>query len=245
MKERPPPLEAPPPAFPYSSADGKLPPGTPTCVFSWGLATSGRLGFSLLQRPAAARQCSWSDEPEDVLWSASGGADRLDRSCHFLYDAADEQAYLALPRRVGSLDRVHVSQIAAGEAHSFATTTAGVTYGWGVATDGRLGVGREDTLPIDEDGAIYVECPMLLLGLKGYQVGAVATSEKQSVACTVDGQMLTWGTTANGCHAFDERGGALQMPTEVDGSSYMPLPRQIWVPLQLTAAPESTAALKC
>ena len=239
-------------ALATAGAACSLPSGTPTSVFVWGLASCGRLGLPL---PTASterwsppgRHCVWSDgvgtspmSEGRIAGGSSGGSSSGGSSSGggfgsgggghpFSFDDTDGEPYVATPQRLAALDHESITHVTAGSAHTFATSASGEVYGWGLATHGRLGVGREDTLPTDADGEIFVEWPMGLLGLKGYKVSAVAAGESHAVACTVDGQLLSWGAAAHGKLGFEE-GGVLQLPVEVDGEAYQPLPRQIWVP---------------
>ena len=84
------------------------------------------------------------------------------------------------------------------------------------------------SLPTDEESnELFVEQPMRIRGLAGYQVKSVAAGERHSLACTSTGQVLVWGHASHGRLGFSE--GALMMPTEDDGAAYQPLPRMLWL----------------
>jgi alpha-tubulin suppressor-like RCC1 family protein len=223
-----------------------LPAGTPTAVFVWGLASSGRLGLPLPPAVASSAPEVFIDqqrEQADSVESFLGATRLLEHEGGFSYEQLDGAPYLCLPRRLAALDRERVVHISAGAAHSFATSAGGTSYGWGLATHGRLGVGREETLPTSPDGYLFVEWPMALLGLKGYHVRAIVAGETHAIACTVDGQMLTFGAAGHGRLGFEE-GGALQLPLEHDGAAYQPMPRQLWLPVVEHEEPLSVSQIQ-
>ena len=92
-------------------------------------------------------------------------------------DADFEEPYVPLPLPLPALAGRAVVSICAGSAHSFAITADGAAYGWGLASHGRLGVGREEDLPEDDDGDVYVEAPTRLHGLPN---GCSGSSSLQS-----------------------------------------------------------------
>ena len=175
-------------------------------VMAWGLASSGRLG---LRRGEDVG-------PDDVA-----------------FDAEHEELYVPRPQPVPALDGLRVARVAAGSAHSFAITAGGAAYGWGLASHGRLGLGREEQLPEDDDGDVFVESPTPLRGLCGYTVAAISAGDSHSLALTTRGQLLSWGMANYGRLGFSE--GVLRMPRESDGTPYQPLPRQIWAGAVLPA----------
>ena len=133
--------------------------------------------------------------------------------------------FVSSPMRLSSLDTCQITHITAGPSHSIATSESGACW-MGAASFGRLGVGKEDSLPTDEESnELFVEQPMCIRGLAGYQVKSVAAGERL-VGMHVNGsEVLVWGTQATGVLGFSE--GALMMPTEDDGAAYQPLPRML------------------
>lgn len=167
------------------------------------------------------------DQLPSLLGPAEGGEAAAAALREVLRDDEDDSApYVPFPCRISSLDSMQIRSVAAGAAHSLAVSAAGECVGWGLATYGRLGVGREETLSSNAEGELLVETPQLLRGLAGYAVSTVACGELHSLACTADGQLLSWGCAAQGRLGFEE--GALAMPLETDGERYQPLPRQVW-----------------
>ena len=210
------------------AADAPVNPHGKRIVFTWGLATCGRLGLPTRGGRSADDSFDPYDAPMDY--------DATVRYANFTFDMEDGEPFAALPRRVASLDAYRVVSITAGSAHSLALTADGACLGWGLANHGRLGVGNESSLPEDDDGDVYVEIPQLLSGLGGYDVARVHAGDAHSLAITSRGQLLSWGMAAHGRLGFAE--GALTMPRENDGLAYQPLPRQIWAAAALPAPEE-------
>ena len=184
-----------------AGAAGVVPTGYVTCVFVWGRGTCGRLGV-----------------PSDHLALSADDDDGVGGGARFV----------SSPMRLTSLDTCQITHITAGPSHSIAASESGACFGWGAASFGRLGVGKEDSLPTDEESnELFVEQPMRIRGLAGYQVKSVAAGERHSLACTSTGQVLVWGHASHGRLGFSE--GALMMPTEDDGAAYQPLPRMLWL----------------
>ena len=250
------------------------PIGAQTYVYTWGLATRGRLGIvpppppsprvyvyggepsSPLPPSPSTRPGYGGDTPSEPSEAHAGALASPEPSlpptpgAHLRPSAADSTHHLRMrsgagdaasapdaddgapcvlsPQHVVALDSCRVSSIAAGSAHSFATAASGACYGWGLATNGRLGMGREDAIPQDARGEIYVAQPTLMRGLAGYHVACIATADTHAIACTSNGQLLTWGSAQHGKLGF-EAGGLLVLPTEADGTAYQPLPRQLWL----------------
>lgn len=89
-----------------------------------------------------------------------------------------------LPFRRG----VQIAKVAAGSYHSFALTTDGEVYAWGLNNFGQLGVPDDAGV----DGATVLQ-PTLVESLGPHRVVDVAGGEHHSVVLTDDGQLLVWG----------------------------------------------------
>jgi hypothetical protein len=236
-------------AFPPPSG-----PETPTFVFAWGLASAGRLGIPVesllasIANPAFGE--SWSATSRGGGRGGGAGTPTLPSPLRSSLrsplqplitganappmvslerDEFDGEPFVALPTHLAALDGRQVVHISAGADHSLASSAAGECFGWGLATSGRLGLGMSDGYAAtgDSDGAVFVEQPRLLRGLSGYRVCSVAAGDTNSLACTADGQLLSWGSAAHGKLGFGQ--GALGMPTDADGEAYQPMPRQLWL----------------
>lgn len=83
---------------------------------------------------------------------------------------------------------VEIAKVAAGSYHSFALTTKGQVYAWGLNNFGELGV--EEMMGVD--GAAVLQ-PTLIESLLPYNIVDVAGGEHHSVALTDDGRVLAWG----------------------------------------------------
>ena len=88
------------------------------------------------------------------------------------------------PRRVDALARETVTAVSAAKYTTFAITSDGVLYAWGVGRGGRLGTGDERThlLPVAVRGP-----------LRKRRVAIVATAKHHTLAATVSGQLYSWG----------------------------------------------------
>ncbi len=73
--------------------------------------------------------------------------------------------------------------IAAGSAHSFAVTSSGQLYAWGLNTSSRLG-----------DGTVTQRISPVQISLTN--VVSVAAGVAHGVALTADGKVYTWGLGA-------------------------------------------------
>ena len=86
------------------------------------------------------------------------------------------------PRRVDALARETVTAVSAAKYTTFAITSDGVLYAWGVGRGGRLGTGDERThlLPVAVRGP-----------LRKRRVAIVATAKHHTLAATVSGQLYS------------------------------------------------------
>lgn len=83
---------------------------------------------------------------------------------------------------------VQIAKVAAGSYHSFALTTDGEVYAWGLNNFAQLGV--PDGAGVD--GATVLQ-PTLVESLEPHRVVDVAGGEHHSVVLTDDGHVLVWG----------------------------------------------------
>lgn len=83
---------------------------------------------------------------------------------------------------------VKIAKVSAGSYHSFALTTEGQVYSWGLNNFGELGV--EENMGLD--GATVLQ-PTLVESLLPYKIVDVVGGEHHSVALTDDGKVLVWG----------------------------------------------------
>ena len=92
------------------------------------------------------------------------------------------------PLSLGLPKRLRIVKIACGSYHSFALDKDGQVWGWGLNNFCETGV--DDN--VGEDDAVVLK-PTVPDGLKNYRVVDIAGGEHHSVACTYDGELLTWG----------------------------------------------------
>ena len=83
-----------------------------------------------------------------------------------------------------------IRAIGAGSYHSFAISTTGKVYAWGLNQFGQCGIDRQGS--VGEDGAV-ISSPSIVESLGGYDVVSITGGEHHSLALTSDGQLLAWG----------------------------------------------------
>ncbi|KAG7408785.1 Protein pim1 [Fusarium oxysporum f. sp. rapae] len=91
------------------------------------------------------------------------------------------------PRGV-CLPRGRISKIACGSYHSFALDTDGKVYGWGLNNFGQVGVESN----AGEDDAVILR-PAKLSYLNHKKITDIDGGGHHSVACSANGDILTWG----------------------------------------------------
>ncbi|XP_075998041.1 putative E3 ubiquitin-protein ligase HERC3 [Genypterus blacodes] len=89
-----------------------------------------------------------------------------------------------IPRALGGLCNIQVSQVACGSQHSVALTKDGQVYTWGQDTSGQLGLGKR------RPGA---SSPQHLRSLSGMPLVQIAAGGDQSFALSVSGNVFSWG----------------------------------------------------
>ncbi|KAK4238342.1 putative regulator of chromosome condensation protein [Achaetomium macrosporum] len=93
------------------------------------------------------------------------------------------------PTGIGSLPgRAKAEKLACGSYHSFVIDSKGRAIGWGLNNYAELGVEDE----AGQDGG-YVMRPQLIKSLEQYEIADIAGGEHHSLACTKQGELLTWG----------------------------------------------------
>ncbi|KAF5008778.1 hypothetical protein FDECE_4969, partial [Fusarium decemcellulare] len=92
-----------------------------------------------------------------------------------------------IPQGVG-LPRGKITKVACGSYHSFAIDKNGQVYGWGLNNFGEIGVESN----AGEDDAVILH-PAKLTYLKDYKITDIDGGEHHSLACSEEGELLTWG----------------------------------------------------
>ncbi|KAL2175045.1 regulator of chromosome condensation 1/beta-lactamase-inhibitor protein II [Thermothelomyces heterothallicus CBS 202.75] len=172
-------------------------------VYGWGTFRSneGVLGFSrsvLIQRtPTLVPELSrikqlaaglnhvlaLDDKNKVYAWGAGQQAQLARR----LLERDDSAALY--PTGIGSLPgRAKVAKLACGSYHSFVIDTKGRVIGWGLNNYAELGVEDE----AGQDGG-FVLRPQLIKALEPYEITCIAGGEHHSLACSKNGELLTWG----------------------------------------------------
>jgi hypothetical protein len=170
-------------------------------VLSWGLNDRGQLGHSpaatfvalprevLLPEPAvavaagAAHTLAVGASGGVWAWGAGEGG-RLGLGA----DAAAGPP-LCEPRRVPGL--ANVTAVAAGRAHSLASTSDGAVFSWGCASAGALGHAEPRGRPVEPS-------PRRLRSLDGARIVAVSAAGDRSAALDGDGAPWEWGAAVDG-----------------------------------------------
>lgn len=92
-----------------------------------------------------------------------------------------------IPQGVG-LPRGKIVRIACGSYHSFAIDRDGAVWGWGLNNFGEIGV---DAGAGEDDAAILK--PAKVSNLDGYKISEIDCGLHHSLACSSNGDLLTWG----------------------------------------------------
>eukprot|EP01006_Ploeotia_vitrea_P052763 TRINITY_DN67725_c10_g1_i1.p1 TRINITY_DN67725_c10_g1~~TRINITY_DN67725_c10_g1_i1.p1 ORF type:complete len:398 (+),score=178.69 TRINITY_DN67725_c10_g1_i1:757-1950(+) len=94
----------------------------------------------------------------------------------------------ANPRKVPALSKIHIQQVACGEAHTLVLSELGQVYSFGRGKCGRLGIGNEQA-------QMY---PKLVTKLSGKKVVKIACGYYHSLVITADGRLMSFGANTNG-----------------------------------------------
>lgn len=93
------------------------------------------------------------------------------------------------PTSIGTLPRrAKAAELACGSYHSFIIDTEGRVIGWGLNNFAELGIEAE----AGTDGG-YILKPQLVDSIGDKAIRHIAGGEHHSLACTADGELLTWG----------------------------------------------------
>ncbi|KAK3381722.1 putative regulator of chromosome condensation protein [Podospora didyma] len=171
-------------------------------VYGWGTFRSneGILGFDKNQMVQKLPVLVPTLSKIKMLAAGSNHILALDEKNKIFAWGAGQQAQLArrllerddasalYPSGIGSLPgRAKANFITCGSYHCFVKADKGV-IGWGLNNYAELGVSTE----AGQDGG-YILKPQFISSLEDYDVADIAGGEHHSLACTADGQLLTWG----------------------------------------------------
>jgi alpha-tubulin suppressor-like RCC1 family protein len=169
-------------------------------VYAWGDNTYGQLGDgtqdarlvpTVVVNITSAVDISVGGEGQDgfsIAATTNGDVFSWGRDWH---------GSLGIPAQVGLIFRstpVQVQSVygavavSAGGGHAFALTQNGRIWAWGENGSGQLGDGS--------DAYVFRRAPIMLAGLPGFV--DVSAGETHSLAVTIDGKTMTWGTNAYG-----------------------------------------------
>ncbi|TGZ79262.1 RCC1/BLIP-II [Ascodesmis nigricans] len=93
------------------------------------------------------------------------------------------------PRALTFPHRLKVSRIFSGQYHSFAITTDGAVYAWGLNGYAQTGIYEAD----DSESLQTIHTPQLVASLSQYEITHLAGGQHHSLAITKSGDLLTWG----------------------------------------------------
>ncbi|KAA8901454.1 regulator of chromosome condensation 1/beta-lactamase-inhibitor protein II, partial [Sphaerosporella brunnea] len=94
-----------------------------------------------------------------------------------------------IPREVG-IPRKKVRSIHSGSFHSFAVTTDGLVYAWGLNSFAQCGMYMEAE---DESTTLIVPIPTRVPALIDYDIVMLDGGDRHSIALTREGDLLAWG----------------------------------------------------
>lgn len=131
------------------------------------------------------------------------------------------------PQACGRFSNRHRAvQVSAGSYHSFYIDDSNRVWAWGLNNYAQTGL-NENT---GEDDAMVLQ-PQVVQSLKDYEISQIVGGEHHSVACTKDGELLTWGrvdghqvgqpstlyTEENAIFDDNKKPRILALPTAIDG----------------------------
>jgi regulator of chromosome condensation len=94
-----------------------------------------------------------------------------------------------IPQKI-ELSRKKVKSIHSGSFHSFAVTTDGSVYSWGLNSFGQCGF---YVVPKDDSTTSLVSVPTRAPALQDQDIVMLDGGDKHSIALTSDGDLLAWG----------------------------------------------------
>ncbi|KAK0616508.1 regulator of chromosome condensation 1/beta-lactamase-inhibitor protein II [Immersiella caudata] len=172
-------------------------------VYGWGTFRSneGILGFSrssqVQTKPALVPELSKVKQ----LAAGSNHILALDEKNKIYAWGAGQQAQLArrllerddaaalYPSGIGALPgRAKAEKLSCGSYHCFVVDTKSRVIGWGLNNYAELAIEAE----VGTDGGFILK-PQLVESLDDKEVVEIAGGEHHSLACTADGELLTWG----------------------------------------------------
>ncbi|KKA26149.1 hypothetical protein TD95_003643 [Thielaviopsis punctulata] len=173
-------------------------------VYGWGTfrASDGILGFSeetkvqrtpleiaglknIKRLAAGSNHVLAINAKNEVTAWGSGEQSQLGRRIGERYKMkALQPQHVGIPKSKTN----HIVKMACGSYHSFALTSDGKVYGWGLNNFGQVGVEGGAG-----EGEAMVTSPCIIKALSEYKIKDIAGGEHHSLACTEDGKLLVWG----------------------------------------------------
>ncbi|CCX33475.1 ran exchange factor Prp20/Pim1 [Pyronema domesticum] len=96
-----------------------------------------------------------------------------------------------IPREIG-IPRKKVASIHSGSYHSFAITTDGLVYAWGLNTFAQCGIYQEQDQK-DEGSSTIVQVPTRVKSLEKWKIVDLDGGDRHSIALSSEGDLLAWG----------------------------------------------------
>ena len=184
-------------------------------LFTWGLASSGELGHggwtpievpvprmvSNLGRTRIVSVCAGDNHTLAIsesgqLWSCGRGRHGQLGHGHF-----HDEGMMTL---ISSIHRERIVSVSAGKAHSIALAADGKLFTWGDASHGQLGHNQLLPLVGDNRQPIAIPFPQAITSLDPTKlqpperVTAIAAGGNHSMAVTVGGSLLAFGSNSSG-----------------------------------------------
>jgi alpha-tubulin suppressor-like RCC1 family protein len=184
-------------------------------LFTWGLASSGELGHggwtpievsvprmvSNLGRTRIVSVCAGDNHTLAIsesgqLWSCGRGRHGQLGHGHF-----HDEGMMTL---ISSIHRERIVSVSAGKAHSIALAADGKLFTWGDASHGQLGHNQLAPLVGDNRQPIAIPFPQAITSLDPTKlqpperVTAIAAGGNHSMAVTVGGSLLAFGSNSSG-----------------------------------------------
>lgn len=129
------------------------------------------------------RSCTCLGWKRQIFTWGCGEKHQLARNTHHPELALRPTSIDTLPVRGAK-----ASKVSCGSYHSFVTDQEGRVYAWGLNVYGELAIPDN----AGEDGASQLK-PCLVESLQMYRIVDIAGGEHHSLACTDNGELVTWG----------------------------------------------------
>ena len=165
-------------------------------IYSWGLNTSGQLGYyeddeyleilkedmKLIQNPiliknlenikikiiscGEAHSLALSENGDIFSWGSCSYGQLGHSFMEIMPKDENNKPFLPIPTIIESIKDIKMIDIASGQFHNLSIDNSGNLYSWGNATFGQLGIKHIFSLPKNDEGFYYQNIPYKLKELK-------------------------------------------------------------------------------